>query len=60
MSTDGTYGERPTWEPQVPRFRLVHVLLSWLVAAVSVLIAAAIVPGVSVGSFVDALAAAAG
>ncbi len=60
MSTDGTYGERPTWEPQVPRFRLVHVLLSWLVAAVSVLIAAAIVPGVSVGGFLDALAAAAG
>ena len=60
MSPGGTYGERPAWEPQVPRFRLVHVLLSWLVAAVSVLIAAAIVPGVSVGDFLDALAAAAG
>ena len=60
MSTNDTYGERPAWEPQVPRFRLVHVVLSWLVAAVAVLIAAAIVPGVSVGSFVDALAAAAG
>jgi len=59
MSMDGTYGERPAWEPQVPRFRLVHVLLSWLVAAVAVLIAGAIVPGVSVGSFRDALAAAA-
>jgi uncharacterized membrane protein YvlD (DUF360 family) len=60
MSTETTYGETPGWEPQVPRFRLVHVVLSWLVAAVAVLIAAAIVPGVSVGSFVDALAAAAG
>ena len=60
MSTETTYGETPAWEPQVPRFRLVHVVLSWLVAAVAVLIAAAIVPGVSVGSFVDALAAAAG
>ena len=59
MSTETTYGETPAWEPQVPRFRLVHVVLSWLVAAVAVLIAAAIVPGVSVGSFVDALAAAA-
>ncbi|MGN6872345.1 MAG: phage holin family protein [Solirubrobacteraceae bacterium] len=58
MSVDGSYGEGLTWTPEVPRFRLIHVLLSWLVAAVSVLIAAAIVPGVHVGNFRDALAAA--
>ena len=35
-----------------------HVLVSWLVAGVSVFFAAAIVPHVSVGGFTDALAAA--
>jgi uncharacterized membrane protein YvlD (DUF360 family) len=58
MRTDGSYRERLTWTPEMPRFRALHVLLSWLVTAVSVFIAAAIVPGVSVGSFRDALAAA--
>ncbi|HSC02997.1 MAG TPA: phage holin family protein [Solirubrobacteraceae bacterium] len=58
MSAEDPYGEGLTWAPEVPRFRPLHVLLSWLVAAVSVLIAAAIVPGVHVGNFRDALAAA--
>ena len=53
-----SYGEIMTWNPQAPRFRLLHVLLSWLVAGASVFIAAAIVPHVSVGNFRDALAAA--
>ncbi|MBV8998268.1 MAG: phage holin family protein [Solirubrobacterales bacterium] len=53
-----SYGEIMTWHPQAPRLRLLHVLLSWLVAGVAVFIAAAIVPGVSVGNFRDALAAA--
>jgi uncharacterized membrane protein YvlD (DUF360 family) len=52
------YGEIMTWSPQAPRYRLLHVLLSWLVAGVAVFIAAAIVPHVSVGNFADALAAA--
>ncbi|MBV9365189.1 MAG: phage holin family protein, partial [Solirubrobacterales bacterium] len=56
--TGGSYGEIMTWNPQAPRFRLLHVLLSWLVAGASVFIAAAIVPHVSVGNFRDALAAA--
>ena len=45
-------------EPAGAPVRPLHVLLSWLVAGVSVFIAAAIVPHVSVGSFSDALAAA--
>jgi uncharacterized membrane protein YvlD (DUF360 family) len=52
------YGEVMTWNPQAPHYRFLHVLLSWLVASVSIWIAAAIVPHVSVGSFVDAAAAA--
>ena len=57
-ATGQPYGETMTWNPQAPRFSLMHVLLSWLVAAVAVFIAALIVPGVSVGTFTDALAAA--
>ena len=40
------YGERPTWSPARPRLRPVTVLLSWLVAALAVYVAAGIVPGV--------------
>jgi uncharacterized membrane protein YvlD (DUF360 family) len=57
-TTGDDYGEVMTWNPQAPRYRLLHVLLSWLVAGVAVFIAAAIVPHVSVGSFADAMAAA--
>jgi uncharacterized membrane protein YvlD (DUF360 family) len=58
MDASESYGEVVKWSPQVPRFRPLHILISWLVAGVSVFVAAAIVPGVSVGGFGDALAAA--
>ncbi len=58
MAGADRYGESLTWQPQAPRFHLLHVLLSWLVAGVAVFLAAAIVPGVTVGGFGDALAAA--
>src|SRR5690349_5290466 len=49
------YGEAVTWRPQKPRFRLVRVLVILLIAAAAVLFTAAILPGVSVGTFGDAL-----
>src|SRR5947209_14685845 len=52
------YGEVVTWSPQAPRFHVLHLLLSWLLAGVAVFLAAAIVPGTSVGDFGDALVAA--
>jgi uncharacterized membrane protein YvlD (DUF360 family) len=58
MPPSDSYGQELTWSPQRPRYKLVHVLVSWLVAGVAVFVAAAIVPHVSVGSFTDALAAA--
>ena len=58
MPTSDSYGQELTWSPQAPRYNIVHVLVSWFVAGVSVFVAAAIVPHVSVGSFVDAMAAA--
>ncbi len=58
MPASDSYGQELTWSPQRPRYNVVHVLVSWLVAGVAVFVAAAIVPHVSVGSFADALAAA--
>src|SRR5437660_11240084 len=55
---NGSYGEVMTWNPQAPRFRVLRVVLSWLVAGASVFVAATLVPGVSVGGFGDAMAAA--
>jgi len=58
MEGDKDYGRELIWRPQAPRYNVFHVLISWLVAGVSVFVAAAIVPHVSVGGFSDALAAA--
>ena len=59
MQSGDAYGQAITWNPQAPRYRVLHLLLSWLVAGVAVFVAAAIVPHVSVGGFGDALVAAA-
>src|SRR3954464_3799912 len=40
------YGEMVRWEPATPRLRVLRVVVSWVVAAASVAIAAWIVPGV--------------
>src|SRR5438105_5343286 len=53
------YGEAWTWSPQAPRYRLIGLLVSWLVSAVAVFFAAAIVPHVSVEGFGGAVVAAA-
>jgi uncharacterized membrane protein YvlD (DUF360 family) len=52
---DREYGERVRWEPQRPRFRVAQLLVAWLVAAISVIVAAAIVPGVAIDDFWGAL-----
>ncbi|MFL5862709.1 MAG: phage holin family protein [Solirubrobacteraceae bacterium] len=51
--------ERLTWHPRAPRLNILRLVLAWLVAALAVFLTAAIVPGVTVGSFADALVAAA-
>ena len=42
---DATYGEQLTWEPAAPRLRVLPLLVSWVVAAAAVAVAAWIVPG---------------
>ena len=41
------YGARPSWSPQRPRYRLGQVTLSWLLAALSLVVATKLVPGAS-------------
>jgi uncharacterized membrane protein YvlD (DUF360 family) len=57
-SRDG-YGEAADWVAEVPRIHPLRLLVSWLVATLSVLLAAAIIPGIAAGSFLAAAVAAA-
>src|SRR3954465_98208 len=60
MTAEHAYGERPHWDPETPRWRLSRFVVTWAVAAPSVWIGAAIVPGVSLewpgGALLAALA----
>jgi uncharacterized membrane protein YvlD (DUF360 family) len=47
MATTAPYGAHVTWQPATPRLRPVWLLLSWVVAAASVWVAAWLVPGVA-------------
>jgi uncharacterized membrane protein YvlD (DUF360 family) len=47
VDTPATYGQAVKWEPAKPKFRPLRLLISWVVAAAAVRIAAAILPGVS-------------
>ena len=42
-----TYGDTVRWEPATPRLGLVRTIVSWVVAAASVAVAAWLVPGVA-------------
>jgi uncharacterized membrane protein YvlD (DUF360 family) len=50
--------DAPSWRPTRPKFRPLHLLIAWLVAAASLLVAAWIVPGASVNGLLGALVAA--
>ena len=51
------YGERPHWIPERLRIRPFALLLSWLLSALALLVAAKILPGASVRDFRGALIA---
>ena len=42
------YGERVAWTPEKPRFRLVRVLVAWVVAAAAVAVSVWITPGTDI------------
>jgi uncharacterized membrane protein YvlD (DUF360 family) len=58
MTEGATYGEQVTWQPERPRYHPVRVIVAWLLSAASLLIAARLVPGVSVEGFGGAFVAA--
>jgi uncharacterized membrane protein YvlD (DUF360 family) len=47
------------WRPARPRLRILHLVLSWLVGAASLMLAAVVLPGVTVAGFGGALVVAA-
>ena len=44
------YGEEVSWQPATPRLRPLRLVISWIVAAASIGVAAALVPGVGLES----------
>jgi uncharacterized membrane protein YvlD (DUF360 family) len=53
------YGERPAWRAERPRLRPLRLGVSWLLSALTLLAAAAVMPGVEIRGFGGALLAAA-
>jgi uncharacterized membrane protein YvlD (DUF360 family) len=51
--------ESTAWHPVRPRFRAVRLVVSWLVSAIALLVAAGIVPGVEIAGFWGAVLVAA-
>ena len=47
VATAAPYGEQVSWQPATPRLRPLRLVISWIVAAASIWVAAALVPGVS-------------
>jgi len=53
------YGSAVQWQPQKPRLKPLQLAFSWALSGASLYVAAALVPGVSVGAFGGALLVAA-
>ncbi len=47
--TVAEYGESLRWQPAAPRFRLVRLIVAWVIGAIAVWVAAGLVPGVALG-----------
>jgi uncharacterized membrane protein YvlD (DUF360 family) len=58
-TADGPRERPPAWTPQRPVLRPTRLVLAWLVSALALLVAAAIVPGVHITGFWGAVLAAA-
>jgi uncharacterized membrane protein YvlD (DUF360 family) len=54
-----TYGQTVAWQPDRPRFKPLRLLVSWVLTAVALWVAAAILPGVDIERTGGALAVAA-
>jgi len=61
MSSDPeqTYGQSTDWQPERPRLRVFPLVVSWLAMGIALMVAAGLLPGVSIESFWGALVVAA-
>ena len=57
--TAGDDGDLGGWRPERPRLRPTRLIVSWVLSALTLVAAAAVLPGVAIGSFWGALLAAA-
>jgi uncharacterized membrane protein YvlD (DUF360 family) len=58
MAGNPPFGERVAWEPAKPHFKPVQLVVSWLLSAAALFVAAWIVPGIEVKGFGGAVIAA--
>jgi uncharacterized membrane protein YvlD (DUF360 family) len=54
-----SYGEAPAWRPERPKIRPARLILAWVISALSLMAAAAILPGAHIEGFWGALVVAA-
>src|SRR3954465_12443272 len=54
-----TYGQSTDWQPERPRLRVFTLVVSWLATGIAFMVAAGLLPGVSVEGFWGALVVAA-
>jgi uncharacterized membrane protein YvlD (DUF360 family) len=55
VGAEAAWGERVSWKPARPQFKTGRLVVLWLVVAAALMVAAAIVPGVSIDGFWGAL-----
>ena len=52
---DRVYGQSTAWRPERPRLRLFPLLISWFGTGIALMVAAGLLPGVDIKSFLGAL-----
>jgi uncharacterized membrane protein YvlD (DUF360 family) len=57
--SEPTYGQSTEWQPERPRLRVFPLIVSWLAMGVALMVAAGLLPGVSIDDFWGALVVAA-